>query len=44
MRRVFLAAAAPAVIAAASAFALNRNHIREAHVPVPATAPPGLEQ
>lgn len=44
MRRVFLAAAVPAVIAAGSAFALNRNHSREAHVPFPAMAPPGPEQ
>ena len=44
MRRVFLAAAVPAVIAASSAFALNRSHSREAHVPLPATAAPGPEQ
>ena len=44
MRRVFLAAAVPAVIAAGSAFALNRSHSREVHVPLPATAPPGPEQ
>ena len=36
MRRVFLLAAVPAVIAAGSAFALNRSHRREVHVPLPA--------
>ena len=44
MRRVFLAAAVPAVIAAGSAFALNRSHSREAHVPLPAAGPTGPEQ
>ena len=44
MRRMFLAAAVPAVIAAGSAFALNRSHSREAHVPLPATATLGPEQ
>ena len=44
LRRVFLAAAVPAVIAAGSAFALNRSHSREAHAPLPAIAAPGPEQ
>ena len=44
VRRVFLTAAVPAVIAAGSAFALNRNHSREAHAPLAATALPGPEQ
>ena len=44
MRRVFLAAAVPAVIAASSAFALNLSHSGEARVPLPATAASGPEQ
>lgn len=37
IRRVFLAAAVPAVIAAGSAFALNQSYSRESHVPLPAS-------
>ena len=44
MRRVFLAAAVPAVIAAGSAFALNQSRSREAHVPLTATASPEPER